>query len=80
MAGAETDIPAAPTRAQSFTTVNLAGSQQQLCLFLCLVADKFEYTSGDERQDMQDCLKFDVRFIDLGLFFHVLINPENTSG
>lgn len=29
---------------------------------------------------MQDCLKFDVKFIDLGLFFHVLINPENTLG
>lgn len=34
--------------------------------------------NGDERQDMQDCLKFDINFIDLGLFFHVLINLENT--
>ena len=31
----------------------------------------------DERQDMQECLKFHVRFIDLGLFFHVLISPVN---
>lgn len=31
----------------------------------------------DERQDMQKCLKFHVRFIDLGLFFHVLISPVN---
>lgn len=34
----------------------------------------------DERQDMQDCLKFDIKFIDLGPFFHVLINLENTLG
>lgn len=26
---------------------------------------------------MQKCLKFHVRFIDLGLFFHVLISPAN---
>ena len=31
----------------------------------------------DERQDMQQCLKFHVRIIDLGLFFHVLISPVN---
>lgn len=31
----------------------------------------------DERQDMQKCLKFHGRFIDLGLFFHVLISPVN---
>lgn len=31
----------------------------------------------DERQDMQECLKFHVRFIDLGFFFHVLISPVN---
>lgn len=26
---------------------------------------------------MQECLKFHVRFVDLGLFFHVLISPVN---
>lgn len=31
----------------------------------------------DERQDMQECLKFHVRLIDLGPFFHVLISPVN---
>lgn len=29
---------------------------------------------------MQECLNFHVRFIDLGLFFHVLISPVNIWG
>lgn len=36
--------------------------------------------NGDERQDMQNCLKFDIKFIDLGPSFHVLINLEITLG
>lgn len=38
---------------------------------------KGSFFKTDERQDMQECLNFHVRFIDLGLFFHVLISPVN---
>lgn len=52
----------------------LTRAQWQPCFNL---KTKGSSSKTDERQDMQECLKFHVRFIDLGLFFHVLISPVN---